>query len=666
MNYGQVSMASMPIVTQLVTPDQTVQVTTAVEGLPQNVDGFADLLSSIQQSAKGKGLGEPGQTEALPLDIGTENPAVDLLALLGVSPQIMTVAEPAVSKSDEEPQKTVVSTDVEHVGNADSAMALQMAMAAYVQPGRTPEVSIPAQLSFETLQNVATVTEQTAAITASTAASVEPQIVPVIVQAAPTAVTPDAPRAEEVNKSAPLSVDKLQNVAIKTEQPAAITASTATAVLPQTTQDIVQAAPTIAAPDAPARAAEVNKSAPLTVDRIQNVAGEPEQAAAIITSVALQSVPVEVQAAPTVVTPEAPVKKGEVNKLAPISVDRLQNVASTPEQPVAITDSATIQTEQHAAGPLQEAAQRPAMPVVESPDKSESAKEKAQSMASSPDQPSDLELEIQLSQPRPITARDASVSASTVAAVNDSHNIRLRLSSDLQIEKVRSGDEPGSVKEVASTLPMEVSESTSTLDSDDSSSSGNNQGQPESASDNQLLTQQMRGQLSTEHQKISAATKPVAAEPARQELQEQVFQQVKDRLVSHDVKPGNQQITLTLSPENLGEVKMSLNLQGQKLSVEIIAENRTVRDIIVQHTEALKESLARQNITMESFDVTTGGKGSGNQGQNQNAWRELTKQQQQQQLWMSPRGYTAAQADLPSELAMPQRRQRQSMLDIHY
>jgi flagellar hook-length control protein FliK len=447
-------------------------------------------------------------------------------------------------------------------------------------------------------------------------------------------------------------------------------------VAPQAAPVVVQTTPTAFEPEAPARTGTVSKAVPPSVDALQNVPGSTEQAAVITAtaapSVAVPAAPVVDQANPAVVGPEVPLKTGEVNKPAPLFVDRLQNVAGTTEQPAVITTSATKQPEQNATEPVQDAVQRPATPTtpaVERPVKAESAPvtqvaAMAQSMASSPAQPSDLELEIQLSQPRPITARDASVSVSTAAAVNESHNIRLRLSSDLQIEKVRSGDE--SLKEAASTLPMEASESTATSDSETSNSSNNNQGQPESASDNQLLTQQMRGQLSTEQHKISAATKPVAAEPVRQELQEQVVQQVKERLLPHDVKPGNQQITLTLSPENLGELKMNLNLQGQKLSVEIVAENRTVRDIIVQHTEALKESLARQNITMESFDVTTGGKGSGNQGQNQNAWRELTKQQQQQQLWMSPRGYAAAQADLPSELAMPQRRQGQSMLDIHY
>jgi flagellar hook-length control protein FliK len=157
-----------------------------------------------------------------------------------------------------------------------------------------------------------------------------------------------------------------------------------------------------------------------------------------------------------------------------------------------------------------------------------------------------------------------------------------------------------------------------------------------------------------------------AAETARLATTEQIANQVRDRLAQHELKPGNQQITLTLSPDSLGELKMSLNLQGQKLSVEIITENRMVRDAVIQHTDALKESLARQNITMESFDVTTGGKGSAGQGQNQNAWRELAKQQQQQQFWNSPRGYATAQADLPAGHTAYQQQQGRSMLDIHY
>ncbi|NTV49005.1 MAG: hypothetical protein HGB32_02305 [Geobacteraceae bacterium] len=277
----------------------------------------------------------------------------------------------------------------------------------------------------------------------------------------------------------------------------------------------------------------------------------------------------------------------------------------------------------------------------------------------------ELELEIQMSQPQPITAR-----LTTAAVSADNRSVTLvpgpAVMAEQLIEKVWSDNEQDSVKEVTSTLQTTDSAGETVLGSGTSQGGESNQGQSDNTSDNQMQAQNMRAQLGAEHQKVSVpSAKAVSSETVRQDIPEQVMQQVKERLVQHEVKSGSQQITLTLSPDSLGELKMNLNLQGQKLSVEIVTENRSVRDVIVQHTEALKESLARQNITMESFDVTTGGKGSGNQGQNQNAWRELAKQQQQQS-WVSPRGYQVARADLPSGHVGGQRQQGQSMLDIHY
>jgi flagellar hook-length control protein FliK len=292
-------------------------------------------------------------------------------------------------------------------------------------------------------------------------------------------------------------------------------------------------------------------------------------------------------------------------------------------------------------------------------------------IAAAPVSTPESEIEIQISQPQPITAR---VIAAPVLSDNhpatliqEARGSRQRLSREQQVEKAGTGNDQVVVKEMAPSLRIVASIGESMAGSDTSQNSDSDQGQPDGFSDNQLLAQDMRGQWRADHQKVGGnAARTVSTESVRQDIPEQVMQQVKERLVQHDVKPGNQQITLTLSPDSLGELKMNLNLQGQKLSVEIITENRTARDAIVQHTDALKESLARQNITMESFDVTTGGKGSGNQGQNQNAWRELTRQQQQQQFWTSPRGYQTAQADLPSGQAAYLRQQGHSMLDIHY
>ncbi|WP_168206097.1 flagellar hook-length control protein FliK [Geobacter sp. FeAm09] len=166
----------------------------------------------------------------------------------------------------------------------------------------------------------------------------------------------------------------------------------------------------------------------------------------------------------------------------------------------------------------------------------------------------------------------------------------------------------------------------------------------------------------------SVAT-PVQTNGQRSELSDQIMQQVKDRLVNHEVKTGTDQIVLKLSPENLGDLKVNLSMDGQRLKVEIVAENRMVRDALLQNTDSLKESLARQNISMESFDVTTGGRGAGNpgQGQQQDAWREFA-QQKQQNAWLASGGYRlpdAAATAAASRLAY-QAPSQHTMVDLHF
>ncbi|MDO9308147.1 MAG: flagellar hook-length control protein FliK, partial [Deltaproteobacteria bacterium] len=204
------------------------------------------------------------------------------------------------------------------------------------------------------------------------------------------------------------------------------------------------------------------------------------------------------------------------------------------------------------------------------------------------------------------------------------------------------------------------------LTSDDSMGSNGDQAGTGPKPDNQMLAHQVHAQTKSENQPVASVHgSRFNLEQSRQDLPEQVVHQVRERLSQHEVKNGNQQITLTLSPENMGELKMNLNLQGQRLSVEIVTENRTVRDAILQHSDSLKETLARQNITVESFDVTTNGRGTGNPGQNQDAWRELARQKQQQ-LWASTGGYALPQMNVTLNPAAYQAKNEHAMLDIHY
>jgi flagellar hook-length control protein FliK len=289
----------------------------------------------------------------------------------------------------------------------------------------------------------------------------------------------------------------------------------------------------------------------------------------------------------------------------------------------------------------------------------------------------ETELDIVISQTQPIATRIAAQSAlvgnraATAPLIQkqdaSARSARQSLFSELQNDKGMSGKELDQVKEMTSSLSMTDSAGEQSGDSGMSQSGGGDQEKFGRNAENQLLVQDGRVQSGPQQQKVTAVSgQPDSIERAPQEIPEQIVHEIKERLLRHELKSGNQQITLTLSPDHLGELKMNLNLQGQKLSVEIVTENRMVRDAMVQNTDALKESLARQNITMESFDVSTGGKGANSQGQNQNAWRELTKQQQQQQLWASARNFNSAQADIPSRQAAYQKQRGHSMLDILY
>jgi len=176
------------------------------------------------------------------------------------------------------------------------------------------------------------------------------------------------------------------------------------------------------------------------------------------------------------------------------------------------------------------------------------------------------------------------------------------------------------------------------------------------------LHQQVKTENSPAMNTVSGATPHDAAREALPS--EPVVQQVKERLVNHDTKPGSEQIVLRLSPEHLGELKVNLNLDGQRLKVEIVAENRMVRDSLMQHTDALKESLSRQNIKMESFEVTTGGNGSTDNGRGQGDWRELA-QQRQNNAWMPDGGYRVAKQVEPA-LAAYQLKSEHTMVDLHF
>lgn len=158
----------------------------------------------------------------------------------------------------------------------------------------------------------------------------------------------------------------------------------------------------------------------------------------------------------------------------------------------------------------------------------------------------------------------------------------------------------------------------------------------------------------------------VAPQQIRAASSESVAGQVKAQLGTREIKQGSEQITIQLSPDHLGDIKVNFRLEDQRLKVEIVAENRSARESLLQHADSLKESLARQNINMDKFEVTGGNNGNANQGGNsQPEWREMAKNRQSQQ-WQASGGYRTQSAELNPSLPVYFARAEKSTLDLHF
>ncbi|WP_243374373.1 flagellar hook-length control protein FliK [Geotalea sp. SG265] len=94
--------------------------------------------------------------------------------------------------------------------------------------------------------------------------------------------------------------------------------------------------------------------------------------------------------------------------------------------------------------------------------------------------------------------------------------------------------------------------------------------------------------------------------PAPATTAESILSQVRETLAQHNPREAKQ-ITMTLHPAELGELKIHVSMDGQRLKVEVTAENVMVKDVLMANLDSLKESLSKQNVSMERFNVSTGG-----------------------------------------------------------
>jgi len=91
---------------------------------------------------------------------------------------------------------------------------------------------------------------------------------------------------------------------------------------------------------------------------------------------------------------------------------------------------------------------------------------------------------------------------------------------------------------------------------------------------------------------------------ANNPLGEHITNQIREKLAAGGLGSDNSQITLKLHPEELGELKINIRMEDQHLKVEITTQNLSVKNALMQNLDTLKETLSRQNIAMDRFDVS--------------------------------------------------------------
>jgi len=161
------------------------------------------------------------------------------------------------------------------------------------------------------------------------------------------------------------------------------------------------------------------------------------------------------------------------------------------------------------------------------------------------------------------------------------------------------------------------------------------------------------------------AGEALAADSEKTAVSDQVARQVVTHLKSSArEQAGDQSVTFRLSPEHLGDIQLSMHMDAkQGVKIEIVAENRGVRETLLQQADDLRETLARQNIKMDSFDVSTGlGGGASQQARD---WRQQVALQQQshQRVAGIERNLFRETAEIPIRYIEAQ---YQSTLDVRF
>ncbi|MBI4388995.1 MAG: flagellar hook-length control protein FliK [Nitrospinae bacterium] len=111
-----------------------------------------------------------------------------------------------------------------------------------------------------------------------------------------------------------------------------------------------------------------------------------------------------------------------------------------------------------------------------------------------------------------------------------------------------------------------------------------------------------------------ARSLPQQAAASRGMAEKPVVQQIMEKFSFRGTGQQNE-IHIKLDPPSLGTVRMNISTVGETVKTTLIAENHSVKQIIENNLNQLRDSLADQGLKVDSFTVLVGGN-PGNKGQN--------------------------------------------------
>jgi flagellar hook-length control protein FliK len=130
------------------------------------------------------------------------------------------------------------------------------------------------------------------------------------------------------------------------------------------------------------------------------------------------------------------------------------------------------------------------------------------------------------------------------------------------------------------------------------------------------------GEVKSEIAKEVAARETERAATAFSRLDnEAIFRKLTERM-NNALRAGVQEIRMTLRPEALGEVRMSIRMQGDMVVAQMQVENRQVKALVEDNLQSLKDELAKQNINLGGFSVDVSGDSDRSSKQ---VWEEMAE-----------------------------------------